>query len=136
MHQRMCNEYLIGTQTAVPSNQQQSSIDSSTLEVQESRQHHKEYWSSQRIAVLSSKMKSSVDSHVLEYGKSRQCHKDSTYREHSLMSDKPIRWAEALSVMDEEQGMGDVPASWQAVHSRSHKGAFRGRQIDVTSFQV
>jgi hypothetical protein len=32
--------------------------------------------------------------------------------------------------------MGDVPASRQAVHSRSHKGAFRGHQMDVTSFQM
>jgi hypothetical protein len=66
----------------------------------------------------------------------RQRHSDEVYMKCLFMSDEPVRWAEASSVVDEEQGTGDVPASQQAVQLRSHKRVFMGHQTDVASFQV
>jgi hypothetical protein len=136
MHSRTHNEYLVGPQTAVPSDLQQSSIDSRTLVVRESRQRCREYWPSRQTAVSSSQMKPAVDLRVLGNGESRRRHKDSVYRERSFRIDEHRKQAEASSAVDEEQGMRDMPAIRQAVHSGRHKRAFRGHQTDVASFQV
>jgi hypothetical protein len=48
-------------------------------------------------------------------GSRRHC-SDEVYTKRSFMSDEPIRQAETSSVVDEEQGTGDVPAIRQVKH--------------------
>jgi hypothetical protein len=47
-----------------------------------------------------------------------------------------MRWAEDPPGMDEEQGMGNMPAIQQAWHLRRQKGAFLNHQTDMALFQV
>jgi hypothetical protein len=69
-------------------------------------------------------------------GERRRRQGDDIYKNRSFMNDKHTRQAEDPSGLDEEQGMGDVPAIRQAWHSKRQKGAFLNHQTDMASFQV
>jgi hypothetical protein len=108
-----------------------------SLEVQEVRQcHSDEVPIGHQTAIPSCQRPLSGDWCVPPYRESRQCQRDTIYRRCLFMNDEHMRWAEDLSGMDKEQGMGDVPAIQQAWHSRRHKGAILNYQMDMASFQM
>jgi hypothetical protein len=69
-------------------------------------------------------------------GERRRRRGDDVYENCLFTNDEHMRWAEDPSGLDEEQGMGDVPAIQQAWHSKRQKGAFLNHQTDMASFQV
>jgi hypothetical protein len=60
---------------------------------------------------------------------------DDVYENRSFTNDEHTRQAEDPSGLDEEQGT-DMPAIWQAWHSKRQKGAFLNHQTDMALFQV
>jgi hypothetical protein len=61
---------------------------------------------------------------------------DAIYENHLFTNDEHTRWAEDLSGLDEEQGMGDVHVLQQVKHLGRYMGAFMDHQTDVTLVQV
>jgi hypothetical protein len=88
------------------------------------------------MAVSSFQMKLSGNLHVPLYGESKQCSGDAIYNKCSFMNNETTRWAEDLSAMDKEQGMGDVPVPQQEKHLGRHRRAFLDHQTDIALFQM